>query len=451
MVKVSVIIPVYNVQDYLEECLESVLSQTLQDMEIICVDDGSLDNSGRILDRYAMENEKIRVIHKANTGYGHTMNLGLGCASGEYIGIVESDDFIDKDMYLDLYHLAEKHKADFVKTNYWKYQNREKQLFYGIYGCKSGQVLSRYDNPSKILSSKSIWAGLYRREFLERNHIRFLETPGASYQDTSFWFKVCIMAERGYFSEKPYVYYRTDNSGSSVKSAGKVYYICDEMGECLRYMAESGLDLERIYPYYVMNKKNVYLWNLKRILPEYRPGFMKRMHEELQADMESRYMGDLDRIDWDRTGVEDWMIDEIRYVLEYPEDFLRYISQEYILLTMDKLEEFLTGLEEGDVIYIYGAGKIGRRLSGYIGLRKPSCIIQYVVTGRNGDTADTMEEISSPGLDTAGKIIVSVGDLNARRDMTIRAMGRGFDPVYVLADDTMRCLKEYEEKTMNKR
>ena len=103
MAEISVLIPVYNVEDYLERCLDSVIGQTFSDLEILCIDDGSTDRSGKILDRYAEQDSRLRVIHKENSGYGNSMNLVLSLASGTYIGIVESDDYIEPDMYEKLH------------------------------------------------------------------------------------------------------------------------------------------------------------------------------------------------------------------------------------------------------------------------------------------------------------------------------------------------------------
>ena len=92
-IKVSIVIPVYNVEHYLVECLDSAMNQTLHDIEIICVNDGSKDSSLEILLEYAKRDSRIKIIDKENAGYGHTMNLGIDMARGEYIGIIESDDY----------------------------------------------------------------------------------------------------------------------------------------------------------------------------------------------------------------------------------------------------------------------------------------------------------------------------------------------------------------------
>lgn len=92
MAKVSILMPACNVEKFLKECMDSVVNQTLKDIEIICIDDGSRDSTGNILDEYAQKDNRIKVIHKANSGYGHSMNVGLQNATGEYIGIIETDD-----------------------------------------------------------------------------------------------------------------------------------------------------------------------------------------------------------------------------------------------------------------------------------------------------------------------------------------------------------------------
>ena len=115
MKKISVLVPIYNVEKYLPECLDSLISQTLKDIEIICINDGSTDSSLQIIKRYAKKDSRIIVINKKNSGYGDSMNQGLAKATGEYIAIVESDDYIDEDAWENLYKLAKKHNADIVR------------------------------------------------------------------------------------------------------------------------------------------------------------------------------------------------------------------------------------------------------------------------------------------------------------------------------------------------
>ena len=133
MKKVSVIIPVYNVEEYLEECMESVIHQTLKEIEILCVNDGSTDHSLQILEQYAKKDDRIRIISQENSGYGKAMNCGLDAATGEYIGIVEPDDYVPLNMYEDLYGKAKEEKLDFVKADFYRFtteKNGNKKLYY---------------------------------------------------------------------------------------------------------------------------------------------------------------------------------------------------------------------------------------------------------------------------------------------------------------------------------
>ena len=126
---ISIIIPVYNVEQYLRQCLDSVVNQTYKNLEIILVDDGSTDNSGKICDEYAVKDNRIKVIHKQNGGVSSARNVGLDVATGDYIGFVDSDDYIENDMYEYLYNLARENNAeisicqvDYIKGNNISYK-----------------------------------------------------------------------------------------------------------------------------------------------------------------------------------------------------------------------------------------------------------------------------------------------------------------------------------------
>ena len=115
MPKISVIIPVYNVEKYLPQALESVMNQTFSDLEIVCVNDGSTDNSLKILEEYAQKDERIKIINQENSGYGAACNRALECIKGEYFAILEPDDYIEPKMYKKLYAQAKQLDSDIVK------------------------------------------------------------------------------------------------------------------------------------------------------------------------------------------------------------------------------------------------------------------------------------------------------------------------------------------------
>ena len=126
-IKVSIVVPIYNVEKYLSQCLESLVNQSLKDIEIICVNDGSTDESAKIIDDFAKRDNRIKVITKENTGYGNSMNQGFDAASGEYLGIVESDDYADRNMFETLYNIAKNNDLDVVKSSYYFYYSTPKE------------------------------------------------------------------------------------------------------------------------------------------------------------------------------------------------------------------------------------------------------------------------------------------------------------------------------------
>lgn len=117
----SIIVPICNVEQYLVQCLDSLLNQSFRDFEVICIDDGSTDGSPAILDAYAQRDARVRVVHKKNSGYGHSMNIGLSMATGEFVGIVESDDFVAPDMYEVLIEAINRLQVPYVRCLWFDY------------------------------------------------------------------------------------------------------------------------------------------------------------------------------------------------------------------------------------------------------------------------------------------------------------------------------------------
>ena len=207
MAKVSIIIPTYNVEMYLVECMESVVNQTLKDIEIICINDGSTDGSLEILKSYAQKDDRIVLVDKENGGYGIGMNIGLDKATGEYIGIVEPDDFIPLNMYSDFYRFKRDSETEDMELVYNHLSPNKED--YNI-------VFNPSETPKAIRYIMNTWSGIYKRSFIEEFHIRHNETPGASFQDNGFWFQTFAYAKRGMIIDKPYYMNRRDNPNSSV-------------------------------------------------------------------------------------------------------------------------------------------------------------------------------------------------------------------------------------------
>lgn len=240
--KVSVIIPVYNVEKYLEQCLDSVVNQTLKDIEIICVNDGSTDSSLEILQGYARKDARIIVVSKPNSGYGATMNIGISNASGEYIGIVESDDFIEPDMYEKLYTEAKNDDLDLVRCQYFQYNSKKNEdIVCDNSWVPQNQIYAPLDLQTPFYQAPAIWSNLFKRSMIENNKIKFLETPGASYQDTSFAFKLYACAKRFKMISNPLLHYRVDNENSSVNSRAKAFYVNAEFKEIKTFSKYNGI------------------------------------------------------------------------------------------------------------------------------------------------------------------------------------------------------------------
>ena len=144
---VSIVIPVYNVENFLRECLDSVVNQTMNELEIICVDDGSTDNSLNILKEYQKKDNRVKVISKSNSGYGNTMNVGTDAATGEYVGIVESDDYVKNDMFEVLYKNAKQFNADIVKSDHYTFSTQNgRQQMQLHYTCSRQECYNRVLN-----------------------------------------------------------------------------------------------------------------------------------------------------------------------------------------------------------------------------------------------------------------------------------------------------------------
>lgn len=307
--KVSIIVPVFNVEKYLRECLESLINQTLKEIEIICVNDGSTDFSPQIIDEYAEKDSRVIAIHKTNSGYGASMNCGLARATGKYIGIVESDDFAELDMFEKLLLVAEKNEVDVVKSNYYAYWSKDgikNEFIEVLKNVEYNKIIQPINQREIFYVRPCIWAAIYSRVFLVSNQINFTETPGASYQDTAFNFKVWTCAEKAYFLEEAYLHYRRDNENSSVKSTAKIFCVCDEYASIESFLDEHPEKKKQLVNLKNRLKYETYRWNLERLDYNLKLTFLQRMSQEFK---EARDNNELER---DLYNFPQWkMIEEI--------------------------------------------------------------------------------------------------------------------------------------------
>lgn len=286
-VKVSVIMPFLNSIEYLKECMDSVVNQKLKEIEILCVDAGSTDGTLEVLNEYAEKDSRIVIINSDKKSYGYQINLGLARATGEYFGIVESDDYIKEEMYDELYKLAVQYDCDVVKSDFCRFvhENNERVFAY----APLTNMLDLYNKVICPIENLKIFKayvlnqpGIYRMKMIHENNIKLNETPGASYQDNGLWFQVFSLAKSVYLHNKAYYMLRRDNPNSSVKNKGKVYCMCDEY-DFIRNFLKTKPEIENILaPICAYARFNNYSFTLKRIADEFKLEFCNRFSEDFK-------------------------------------------------------------------------------------------------------------------------------------------------------------------------
>lgn len=351
---VSIIIPSLNVRPYIHECMESVVHQTLREIEVICVDAGSTDGTLEVLHQYAISDERIKIINSDKKSYGYQMNLGIKEAKGEYIGIVEPDDFIDVTMYQQMYEKVKNNCVDFIKGGYFEYSEIGKDLSIKCLknipqNISEMKINLRENRNLGMLDLNHIWAALYRRDFLRKKDVRFNETKGASYQDTSFSILVGLLADSCWLSYDCFYYYRTDNENSSVKSDDKYNCVIDEY----KYI-EDELIRHNIYTpdnrHLVLQQKLItYRWNYLRLSSFVREKFFLNIQKEMSTYNE-------DEVLYGQLNGEQKQILEL---LTVPDKIFEY--QEKQVNFRKQVEQLLESVITGCKYVIVGCGQYGER------------------------------------------------------------------------------------------
>lgn len=213
LVKVSLIVPVYNAEEYLKISLNCLINQTLKDIEIICVDDGSTDNSLKILEEYSKKDSRIKFITQKNSGPGVARNNGIKIAKGEYLAFPDSDDEMLPEMYETLYNTAKAHNADLVECNYFRYNNklRKAKLRFKMPENTIFNWQINHEYPFRF-GRKTPWNKFVKREFVIDNNIKFADTYYS--EDHLFTITTRILAQKVVFINKYlYIYkYRSDSA-----------------------------------------------------------------------------------------------------------------------------------------------------------------------------------------------------------------------------------------------
>lgn len=230
-IKVSVIVPVYNVEKFIDKCLNSLVKQSLKEIEVIVVNDGTKDNSQKIVDKYVKKYpDKIKSYIKENGGQGSARNYGLKKASGEYIGYVDSDDFVEKDMYKKLYNKAKENNYDIVVCGNYNvsedYQNKNIDAFINNYNT---------DLENIFFGKMAVWNKIYKRDILIKNKLEFKEKVW--YEDLAFTLKAIMNSNTFAFIDEPlYDYLIREGSTMNNSNVQRNLEILDAFNDILSYI-----------------------------------------------------------------------------------------------------------------------------------------------------------------------------------------------------------------------
>lgn len=242
---ISVILPTYNVEEYIGKCLDSLINQTYKNLEILVVDDGSTDNSGKIADQYALNDNRIRVIHKLNGGVSDARNVGIENATGDFIGFVDPDDFVSLDFYEFLMKLQKENDADIVQCDYVRVYKENVDTFefpikkeeFKIVTDKYGafyMYLSDDDDTSTHFAV--LWNKLYRKEIFE--NIKF--PTGKTHEDQFTVYKLLDKCNKFVFSNNvKYGYYQRKNSIMTKKLTTKRFEVFEAFDNFIEYLQKN--------------------------------------------------------------------------------------------------------------------------------------------------------------------------------------------------------------------
>jgi len=294
-VKVSIIVPVYNVYPYLDKCLDSLVNQTLHEIEIIVVNDGTPDQSQEIIDRYAKTDQRVVPLKKENGGLSDARNYGLKYATGEYISFIDSDDYVDVTMMEKMYAKAKKEKCDLVECDcYWEYPDRKV--------LDQSHIVDNYFVDIRVMA----WNKLYKHSLLKKTGILF--PKGLQYEDISFCYQLLPYVKKiGYVDEALYYYIQRDTSIANTSNA-KVRQVYDNIQLVLDYYQRQGFyekyekELEYVVMKLILGRnfyricalrdrtiRTAYLNEGYQLLESNFPSWKKNKYLQKRGDLHHRY------------------------------------------------------------------------------------------------------------------------------------------------------------------
>lgn len=374
MPAITVIMPSLNVVKYIKSCMESVLAQTLWDLEILAVDAGSDDGTLEILEEFAALDERVRVIQSDRKSYGYQLNIGIEHAQGEYVGIVETDDKILPDMYKTLYHAALETDAEYVKGRaafFTEMRNgAEWDYPLGVPLVNRdliGRVITPRDMPELLVRDIYLWTGIYKKEFICQ--MRLNETPGAAFQDQGFLFQTISSAKKAVYLDKVVYRYRQDNGESSIRNKKGFHYLVEEYSYIEKFLADKDERWTNVYYQRMLNQclgrfrtmaASGAFW--EDALPD-----MEILREKLWAAEKNKLLKTSD-MDNDRKEILGIFFKDVRELhFYYLEEFRKQVKVLY---------DILQAVNHQQVI-IFGSGKLGKFFHALLESRKSGLALAF--------------------------------------------------------------------------
>ena len=281
---VSIIMPSLNVVSYIEECLQSAINQTLKDIEIICIDAGSTDGTREVITKYLLTDKRMRLIGSAVKSYGYQVNLGIQEARGEYIGILETDDYVDCEMYERLYEVAKKDYADYVRADYDElFEIKGKRIFntrHIFNDIRNYNIETIAENMPEVFTKDfNIWSGIYRKKFLDKYNIRLNETPGAAFQDIGFKLLTLTYAQKMIYINYSGYRYRLEREGCSSCNNNVLKFAWQEFK---RLIYETNISKTCTFKYVIYRMIDVFICEYNKLI-------LKESVEK-QSDFEEKFI-----------------------------------------------------------------------------------------------------------------------------------------------------------------
>jgi glycosyltransferase involved in cell wall biosynthesis len=293
MVKISAIVPVYNVEEYLGECLDSLINQTFEDIEIICVNDGSTDSSPEILDEYQNMDSRIRIISQENRGLSGARNTGMEHARGEYIYFIDSDDYLERDALEELYSISQQKNSDliiFKLVNFDEEGNRDYDYSnMPFLSDIQKDVFSHQDFRDNLFNvDVTVYTKFYKRELIENE----MFAEGLIFEDNAFYFDYILDAERIYFHDRCLINRRI-RSDSIIKSASKSHTDIIKIYELIEEKLKAKGVYEDFREDFFMRKVDSIYYRFTLIDEECRDYFYNKMKDAFLGQKEE-YENDMD-------------------------------------------------------------------------------------------------------------------------------------------------------------